>query len=367
MNIGILTQPLVVNYGGILQCFALQHYLESRGHNVIILNRKTKPGVLYRIKQPIRHIKHIFDGSFKGRLSINRFIRTSINLSGPIYSSLGLYEAMKDYNLDGIIVGSDQVWRECYSPNIEDFFLGFIPDNYHCFKIAFSASFGTSDNPISQRCLKTCVEYAKKFSAVSVREDSGRIILRDIFNITAKVTLDPTLILPKYCYDQLYKHKEKRFNQFVLSYILDDTCEKNQIIEDVTKYYSLPCYNIRYKSKNNPISIIIPPIEEWLDLFNSADFIVTDSFHGCVFSIINKKQFILISNEGRGLERFLSLLGMLGLLDRLIYSCNDYYQKRSILPKPIDYATVDRIIEQKQKESLEFLNTALHSVEVQES
>lgn len=81
MNIGILTQPLVVNYGGILQCFALQHYLESRGHNVIILNRKTKPGVLYRIKQPIRHIKHIFDGSFKGRLSINRFIRTSINLS----------------------------------------------------------------------------------------------------------------------------------------------------------------------------------------------------------------------------------------------------------------------------------------------
>ena len=74
---------------------------------------------------------------------------------------------------------------------------------------------------------------------------------------------------------------------------------------------------------------------------------------------MNKKQFILISNGGRGLERFLSLLGMLGLLYRLIYSCNDDYQKRSILSKPIDYATVDRIIEQKQKESLEFLNLSL--------
>ena len=101
------------------------------------------------------------------------------------------------------------------------------------------------------------------------------------------------------------------------------------------------------------------PVEEWLRAFAQADFVVTDSFHGCVFSIIHRKPFIAVANEGRGIDRFTSLLGYLGLQDRLVFSMEDYRQKRSALLAPIDFAPVAEKLVQAQEASLAFLREAL--------
>ena len=100
---------------------------------------------------------------------------------------------------------------------------------------------------------------------------------------------------------------------------------------------------------------IQPPVETWLRAFNDSEFVVTDSFHACVFSILFHKQFVVIGNPSRGLARIHSLLSIFGLEDRLVSA-----QSLNIetLP-PIDYAKVDVVLNQWRKESMAFLTSHL--------
>lgn len=357
MNIGILTQPLTTNYGGILQCYALQKYLKDAGHNVIVLNRKVKPSILDRLKEPIRWIKYIYDGSVKGRLAIKKFIKDKINITEPIYTSAKLYEVIKKLGINGIIVGSDQVWRECYSPNIEDYFAGFIPDDYRCLKIAYSASFGTSNAPISDFHLKKCIKLAQKFDAISVREEFGIELLNRRFGINATLTIDPTLMLSTNEYKRLYD--EKHYNGLI-SYILDETEEKERIISNIAQDLSLAEHKIRTTARKlNKNTINTPPIETWLNLFAKADIIVTDSFHGCVFSILHKKPFIAIANKERGIERFTTLLGKFDISNRLIYNYEDYQHNKSLLLRQINYNKVEELLQKEISKSNDFINNSI--------
>lgn len=145
-----------------------------------------------------------------------------------------------------------------------------------------------------------------------------------------------------------------------MAYILDGNESKIRVVRDVACSLSLHVQEINLVPKGEAGALVdMLPMESWLDAFAQADFVVTDSFHGCVFSIINRKPFIAIANRERGLTRFVSLLSQLGLMDRLVFSEEEYCQKRSALLAPIDFAPVAEKLAQAQESSLAFLKEAL--------
>ena len=146
----------------------------------------------------------------------------------------------------------------------------------------------------------------------------------------------------------------------VITYILDGSEAKSQVASDVSNTFSLPLKALSISPQSEDVFLAdMLPVEEWLRAFAQADFVVTDSFHGCVFSIIHRKTFIVIANGVRGIDRINSLLGYFGLQDRLVFSMEDYRQKRSALLAPIDFAPVAEKLAQAQESSLAFLKEAL--------
>ncbi len=386
MKIAILTQPLNTNYGGILQCYALQTLLEEMGHSVAVLNRRfARPGfkqTMMRLASLAKcivricvlghkdialmnpwsenyNIHRLSEAERRRNSEIQRFIREYIHLSRPLQSSKELREYVEADKFDCILVGSDQVWREIYSPCIEDFFLGFLPKDDKRLKITYAASFGTADKPISAERLKNCVKLARRFSALSVRERSGVEIMRNDFGLDAMLHLDPTLLLSADQYKFPVKEPEKGG---LGSYILVVTDDNDVILDDVANSLRLKNSKLRIATSDKECTdAVFPSIEEWLSSFANSDFVVTDSFHGCVFSIINHKPFIAIANKDRGLERFTSLLGTFGLKDRLIFGYEDYIGKKTLLHQPIDYKLVDIKRKGLIKESRDYLISSINN------
>lgn len=380
MKIAILTLPFNINYGGVIQCYALQTVLQRMGHEVIVLNRKfNNPRlreVMLRLGSIVKcFVRRYFLGNESIRLSNpflhsyyikypimdNRAIRDFVHSNFKITSSKASSRALRSYVLrhqpDCIVVGSDQVWRECYCPCIIDYFLGFLPSGCKVRKIAYAASFGVQDSPISARWLDECIRLAERFDALSVREDSGVTLMREVFGLQAKHVLDPTMLLEREDYRLLVSKEDKAAaSTGVLAYILDKTPEKKQIMDDVAGKLQLPCRSFIPDAEK---VCVLPSVGQWLAAFDRAGFVITDSFHGCVFSILFRKDFIVILNKDRGADRFHSLLKQFGLQNRLISGYGDLEKRAGELFKPIDYAAVEEKLSRLKADSLRFLREAL--------
>ena len=387
-KIAILTQPLCSNYGGILQCYALQTVLERMGCDVTVLNRQGVPQkltFLLFVLRCVSMLKCVFRRHVLGRKEwyvqkpwaenyapyraqeglwgnprfLQAFVREHIHQTKPLFSSQELGQAAEDGQFDSFVVGSDQVWREEYAPEITDYFLGFLPESDRRPKVAYAASFGLERVGISDEKLERCRQLAQRFTAVSVREQSAVRLAKEVLAVDARWVLDPTLLLPAEDYQFAGRSKGKNWAG-VATYILDGNEAKSQVVSDVSKTFSLSVKAINFSMLSEDIqSDDMLPVEEWLRAFAQADFVVTDSFHGCVFSIIHRKPFIAIANGERGIDRFNSLLGYFGLQDRLVFSMEDYRQKRSSLLAPINFAPVAEKLAQAQETSLAFLKEAL--------
>lgn len=380
MKIGILTLPLYYNYGGILQCYVLQKVLQRMGHEVIVLNRKFNNPPLrevmlrlgsivkcvvrkyflgnesVRLSNPFLHNYYIKYPIWDSSANIS-FIHSNFKFTPSTTSSRALRNYVLRHQLDCIVVGSDQVWRECYCPCITDYFLGFLPSGCKVRKIAYAASFGVQDSPISARWLDECIRLAGRFDALSVREDSGVTLMQEVFGLQAKHVLDPTMLLEREDYRLLVSKEDKAAaSTGVLAYILDKTPEKKQIMDDVAGKLQLPCRSFIPDAEK---VCVLPSVGQWLAAFDRAGFVITDSFHGCVFSILFRKNFIVILNKDRGADRFHSLLKQFGLQNRLISGYGDLEKRAGELFKPIDYAAVEEKLSRLKADSLRFLREAL--------
>ena len=387
MRIGILTLPLSSNYGGILQCYALQIVLERMGHEVVVLDRASaapSAGLVIRrcgsvlkclVRRYIRGQKNIAILSpWSQRYVIDKrdqidfsvlfkFVRKNINITRPLRSSEALLKRVKRQKLDCLIVGSDQVWRECYSPFLTDCFAGFLPEDDKMLKITYGASFGTSENPISEQMLETCKRLSSRFDAISVREKSAVGLVKRYFGKHAELVLDPTLLLDAddYVIERPKTARSVTTEQDTLvSYVLDTDGQKAKITNDVAGELGLKESFMGLspkKSDGSPDKMI--PVQSWLDNFRNASFVVTDSFHGCVFSIINRKPFIAIVNHSRGADRFVSMLSQLGLEGRMVNDYEEFNAHRSELIAPIDYSEVYSKLQKLKAHSLGYLSGLL--------
>lgn len=384
MKIAIQTLVGHTNYGCILQAYALQTVLQRMGHEVVILNRRENyPSVklfIYRIFSLIKCLYRIYILRDKRYVICNplnqayivkrerlvdfslmeQFVNKHLNLSPLFRSTRALKRYVNQQDFECYIVGSDQIWREIYTPNIYDSFLGYLSKENKAKKISYAASFGTISNPISVNKLTCCWWLAKRFDAISVREKSGIQLVKDLFGLSSIHVLDPTLLLEKCDYKSIINNEMLGKNK-VVSYILDKTREKEDIIQTITESLSvenlnLTDYPLNKKGISQPFSV-----SQWLEAISNAKFVITDSFHGSVFSIIFKKPFIIIANKERGLERFTSLLDTLDLNSRLIYKLEDFLLKRDELLEMPNYEDVCNKFNMAKKCSMQFLTKQLNN------
>ncbi len=287
---------------------------------------------------------------------LQEFVRSNVAVSPKKRSSKALCRYIRRNDIDCVLVGSDQVWREEYSPYIEDYFLGFLPENSKIRKVAYAASFGVSENFISEKHLYRCISLASNFDALSVREESGVKIMKDVFGLKAKQVLDPTLLLSADEYLKLIESKDI-INGGLVTYILDENDEKSAIINSIGKPVKQMTISPPHYKNGDKRQLV--SISEWLGAFAGASFVITDSFHGCVFSIIFKKPFIVIANRDRGLDRFNSLLNQLHVKDRLILNLDEFLEKHECFLSPINYTQVCQCLDVENKDSLEYLKAVL--------
>lgn len=344
MRIAILTLPLHTNYGGILQAYALQTVLLRMGHEVEILQNTSVLGH-NPLLMPLIYGKRLAAKILKGdkipvflerkrkkevpiiRQHTDRFIEKYLNLR-----KIKSFKEIMPSDYDAFVVGSDQIWRKPYFNGMwhapmKDAFLNFTK-GWNVKRIAYAASFGTDNiDEYSKTDIMECKEAIGIFDAVSIREDSGVEICKSKLGIEATHVLDPTMLLCKEDYEKIVTaSKVAESAGDMLCYILDPTPLKKEVINKVSANKELTPFNVFAEVNNVNIPLeqrIQPPIEAWLRGFMDAKFVVTDSFHACVFSIIFNKPFLAIGNASRGLSRFTSLLTALGLQNNLIMSEED--------------------------------------------
>lgn len=341
MKIGILTLPLHTNYGGILQAYALQTVLERMGHEVEVLN--TRPSFAKPVywKYPLRLVKKLFvdndtvvDREARARkeepvLAAELYRFQSEYIHSRFIS--GLHE-IREGDYEAIVVGSDQIWRPKYfkhmwKSDVADAFLAFTK-GWELKRISYAPSFGVDDWELTDEETGRCRIMMTQFDGISVREFSGMNLCKEYLHAESVHVLDPTLLLCRTDYVALFeRHKVRESKGDMLCYILDDTPEKRGLISRISRERRLVPFSVNCGDVKNtaPISDRIKPsIEEWLQGFQDAEFVVTDSFHACVFSIIFHKPFVVIGNVSRGMSRFHSLLSLFNLEKNLLTDVSQY-------------------------------------------
>lgn len=370
MKIGILTQPLHSNYGGLLQNYALQQTLVRAGHEVETIDWGGGSGLramLYRMKvrvlhtllpnrfPPLRYMPNDKERAIIKR-NTNHFINTYINHTEAMHSYEEFVKQASKGKYDAYVVGSDQCWRPCYNAFLPSMFLDFVLDK-QVKRIAYAASFGTDKWEFTPQQTAVCAPLAKKFDMVSVREDSGVKLCKEHLGVDAVHVLDPTMLLTKEDYIQLIENeKEPKSDGTLFNYILDPDAKKSAFIHKVAKANGLKAFQVLPKCqtetrtkedvKKRIEDCVFPGVTTWLRAFMDAEMTIVDSFHGMVFSIIFNKPFWVIGNVSRGMSRFTSLLKMFHLENRLLDENNlddvDFF-------KPIDWAKVNCILENKRE------------------
>lgn len=340
MKIGILTHPLDYNYGCLLQNFALQTVLKRMGHETITINRYSAPPTFllllknWTIRLLLRVVKDekvslkwnpYLDIETKDILAskTQQFVDRNIVSTERVFPK-DLKKIDQKYRFDAYVVGSDQVWLPHFCLNA---FLDFV-DRDNVKRVFYAASSGKVSFANDPHLSKQCKTLAKKFSGISVREDTLLPISHNYLGIDAIQVLDPTLLLDPN--DYLTACSEiVDASPVVFTYILDKTPIKEKIVERVSNDMQLPIVRGSVeedyeKGKSMDITkCIYPSVDSWIQNIARSEFVVTDSFHGTCLSIVFRKPFVVVGNMERGIERFKSLLKLFNLQSRLITDCSE--------------------------------------------
>ncbi len=344
MNIGIITFHWAANYGAVLQAYALSEYLTQSGNTAEIINyypKRYKKNILNAFAT--RHISAIAKRvkEISKERKIEPFRKKYLKLTKYFKSNKELLKAKQ--NFDCYVCGSDQIWNEsflCFGERKKtySYFLNFAPDD----KIiaSYAASFGTAE--YKEELKPDIKKYLSRFDFISVRENTGLDILNGIGINTGCVVPDPTLLLKKSDYEKLLLKNKKGKYDFVYMLHGKDS-DANDLIkcENDKGINTVLCGNIG--------------IEEWLTDIYYANHVITNSFHGTVFSIIFEKPFTAILIEGSGMnDRIITLLGKLGLQDRI------YTGDTSITEKTIDWENTAEKLNEYRSIGYDYINKILN-------
>ena len=310
MKIGILTHPQGSNYGGILQCYALCTYLRKLNHEPIVIQRiANRSFFLWEWTRSLLKALH-FPRYYKPNVidrgvHIRPFVEKYLNRTVPIRSNCDMRKVCTKYGLKAVIVGSDQVWRTSYAMRFGyNFFLDFVPENV--IRASYAASFGLSEWNYTKEQTNTIKKLLSRFKGISVREEDAITLIKDNTGFDAIQLVDPTMLLTQEDYNKITSPRLLS-GQYVFVYWLGD---KKDIKEQVDKYKNegYRVLELYLRDECEQVSV-----EDWLSYIKFADLVLTDSFHGTVFSIKFERKFKVFENNSGGNGRILSLCKMFGI------------------------------------------------------
>lgn len=359
MKLGILAFQNAINYGAVLQIYALQTTIEKMFGNefqVQVINYDQKNvSEQYKLfkrrgaffSDLIRNLIYLPSNSLKNH-KFKKFNKKYLKLSRPI----GTVDDLSDFGI--LIVGSDQVWN----PTIQNF------NSMYFFKgvssqikrISYAASIGISSlNSEEEEYLSQNINL---MDSISVREENAKNILKKYTDKQIDITLDPTLLLSKTEWLSIASNNISEDDSYLLVYSLQNN---DELVKTATKIAKQLNLDIKFvKPFGNSIvgrastEYSYGP-NEFIELFVKAKYVVTNSFHGTCFSIIFNKNFITIPHKERGV-RMIDLLNLLNLNDRIIYSSNELSLDRM---SEVDFYEANQILGELQKRSKMFLTENL--------
>ncbi len=347
-KISLLTFHSALSYGAVVQTYAMIKTIEALNCNVELINLKApfspkKPTGIWSLKNEFG-IKKI-----RKRILFRKFRKSHFKNKTPSFYSLKSLKSYK-FNSDLYIVGSDQVWNPTITKKYsKNYFFDFVDGH----KISYAASFGKEEWTYNKDYTAEIKKNLAKFKSISVRETSGKILLKNKFNINSTVVLDPSFLYNDY--QKLFKNFKQK--EQLVSFKLNYNDSFLELVSNIQNKLNIPAFALDHNKKHKNITPIgYPSVITWLQTIAESSFIITDSFHGLVFSLIFQKKFIVVNAHPKRFTRIQSLLDMLNLTDRIVNtSVNTDINK--ILQTDINYDEVNLRLEQLKKESLNFIKS----------
>ena len=348
MKIALLTIWHVKNYGAELQAFSTIKILQDLGHEVELIE---------------------FCLGDSSKLSLSGILANTIESFSPCHRKFDIfwkknfprvkkYDSMSELQrnppkADVYMVGSDQVWNPDITKNSYPiFFLDFGSEDVK--RVSYASSFGVPvwKYPKYTEQIKTLL---RRFSGISCREKSGSDILWNTFGIKAETVVDPTLLYNNF--GSLVK-PHKKDNKLVC-YPLGDDVELVKYAKSLSKKLGF-----HYVDATNNKKILYRiiwnrnSIEEWITAIACADIVITRSFHGMLFSIMHRKNFIILANQKGRSSRLTDFMETIGLSNRFFETVEDI-EKSKIWEQTINYDIISPKIESLRNHSLSILKIML--------
>lgn len=384
-KIGLILAYQGVNYGMLLQAYATQRFIERQGFKTEILEytrtsykhiRFTPWLLVYVADKILKKIKknkqkrtEILDETHRKNISdrksiSNKFIESKLTNRRVIKGIEALETAGKEY--DGVLIGSDQMWPpDAAFSNFTS--LRFVPDSTN--KISYATSLGVSAYPYY--CRSSAAQFWKRINHLSVREEQGKRIIQDICKIPVEVVVDPTYLFTRDEWKELIPNQQIVTVDYILCYFLGATKEHKELARKFAEKKGLKLVSILSTESVSDIDLSYADEiitgkgpSDFINLIRNASYVLTDSFHGVAFSVINNKQFYVfyrtkVGSKNSRNSRIDNILNMWNLQDRLVLNDATVDMFASA---DINYDHVNELVARKRNHSVSFLINALDNM-----
>lgn len=355
-KIGIMTMQRIINYGSFLQAYALKSFIEELGFNNIefidykfetSFVKEKKESIIKKIKKNKNPYNYIVKKHFIKKLN-HEYINE--------LKKIGITDKNYNTNVDILIIGSDEVFN-CIQPFPVGYSKNLFGKGYENSQvISYAASFGstTYDKLVINNIDREISNMLKKFEFISVRDKNSKDIVNRLTGRSALLNLDPVLI---YSFNNEKKKYKINMKNYIILYAYTDrlSSEEEKYIKKFAKKIDKKIISIGNYSRIADQNIVCSPLYVF-SYFENADYIITDTFHGTVFSIkMNSKFCTIIRDSNKNKLEY--LLTCLGRSDRIVKSLQDidklYYKK-------INYENTNKIIETEIEKSTHYLKECLN-------
>ncbi|MDF2181409.1 polysaccharide pyruvyl transferase family protein [Neptuniibacter sp. CAU 1671] len=385
-KVAVLTLHWSNNYGAVYQAYALQKFLSLHGYEPCILDYRMEAVCLSRIlRHPILSVQKILQKNLLNidflvkRLKLrkssschtsnhaifNNFRDKYLRVSQHEYLYADLRSSVEEF--DAFIVGSDQVWAADFVFTSDAYLLGFVDrDRYSGKLISYAPSFGKSKlEPYLHKKFSGCVS---QFDAISCRESNGCEIVHTLVGRSAVKVVDPTLLISNY--SEISSYEVVPRNNYLLVYFLsqDKTLAEwfFSVVEHLSREKGLEVVVVAPEGVDDRWmpNLICPSPEELLGLIEKCSFMITNSFHGTVFSLIKQVQFLTLARDcfsDKQNIRLIELLDAVGLSHRFMLAFLDENMADKAANENIDFEDVYIRLREVISGSQRFLLDALSS------
>lgn len=366
MDIKVITRHAPSNYGSLLQSIATVTILERLGHTCEIIDYirddehglkavttvlDGKQGWNGNLLKKLAYIALRYPEEKRAEMKFSRMRKKYLKLTGRCRK----HDDLKRLDADVFMTGSDQVWGPTLNGHYDEaYFLAFVKGKP---KIAYAASFGRTE--FTPATLSEYKKMLSDYTGIAVRENSAVDLLAQMNIPCAGQVLDPTLLLTG---EEWGKWIEKDVQgKYVLVYQLHNNPALSDYAVRFARHVGLPLYRVSptfHQCRRGGKFVYLPDLSEFLSYIKHSTYFITDSFHGTAFALNFNRQFIEILPNNKTGSRNQSILQLTGLQDRIVIDFNDF----SIADKYIEYASVNKILEEERKKSVIALGKLLNNL-----